>query len=110
MFNASLIILVHHVIKLGKRHLLLSTKVPINVFIGDVSFTTIITKTLLGILIDSELSHDTAQKFSIKDSSVNVTKSCGFGHISPNGKLHLLGSVTNIFLPSVVKLVRNHMA
>ena len=67
MFNASLIILVHHVINHGKRHLLLSTKVPINVSIGDVSFTTITTETLLGILIDSELSHDTAQKFSIKD-------------------------------------------
>ena len=67
MFDASLIILVHHVIKLGKRHLPLSKKVPINVSIGDVSFTTIITETLLGILIDSELSHDTAQKFSIKD-------------------------------------------
>ena len=51
----------------GKRHLLLSTKVAINVSIGDVSFTTIITETLLGILIDPELSHDSAQKFTIKD-------------------------------------------
>ena len=51
----------------GKRHLLLSTKVAINVSIGDVSFTTIITETLLGILIDPELSHDNAQKFTIKD-------------------------------------------
>ena len=42
----------------GKNHLLLSTKTPINVSIGDVLLTTSITETLLGIAIDSELSFD----------------------------------------------------
>ena len=42
----------------GKSHLLLSTKTPINVSIGDVSLTTSTTETLLGIIIDSELSFD----------------------------------------------------
>ena len=82
MFNASLIILVHHVINHGKRHLLLSTKVPINVSIGDVSFTTITTETLLGILIDSAMTLH--KSFLLRISSVNVTKSAvswGFGHI-----------------------------
>ena len=42
----------------GKSHLLLSTKTPINVSIDDVSLTTSTTETLLGIIIDSELSSD----------------------------------------------------
>ena len=42
----------------GKSHLLLSTKTPIKASIGDVSLTTSTTETLLGIIIDSELSFD----------------------------------------------------
>ena len=44
--------------KPGKSHLLLSTKTPIDVSVGDVSLTTSTTETLLGIIIDSELSFD----------------------------------------------------
>ena len=41
-----------------KNHLLLSTKTPINVSIGDVSITTSTSETLYRIIIDSELSFD----------------------------------------------------
>ena len=39
-------------------HLLLNTKAPINISIGDVSLATSTTETLLGIIIDSEISFD----------------------------------------------------
>ena len=42
----------------GKCHLLLSSKTPTDEFIGDASLTTSTKETLLGILIDSELSFD----------------------------------------------------
>ena len=42
----------------GKCHLLLSSKTPTDVSIGDGSLKTSTKKTLLGILIDSELSFD----------------------------------------------------
>ena len=42
----------------GKCHLLLSSKNPTDVSIGDTSIKTSTTETLLGILIDSELSFD----------------------------------------------------
>ena len=61
-----------------KSLLLLSTKTPINVSIGDVSLTTSTTETLLGIIIDLELSFD--QHFS---SICN--KACK--------KLHALGRI-----------------
>ena len=42
----------------GKCHLLLSSKTPTDASIGDASLTTSTKETLLGILIDSELSFD----------------------------------------------------
>ena len=42
----------------GKCHLLLSSKTPTDVSIGDASIKTSTKETLLGILIDSELSFD----------------------------------------------------
>ena len=48
----------HHKTNRGKSHLLLSTKSPISVPIGDVSLTTSSTETFLRIIIDSELSFD----------------------------------------------------
>ena len=42
----------------GKYHLLLSSKTPTDIFIGDASIKTSAKETLLGILIDSELSFD----------------------------------------------------
>ena len=42
----------------GKRHLFLSYKTPTDVSIGDASLTTSTKETLLGILIDSDLSFD----------------------------------------------------
>ena len=42
----------------GNYHLLLSSKTPTDVSIGDVSIKTSTKETLLGILIDSELSFD----------------------------------------------------
>ena len=41
-----------------KCHFLLSSRTPTDVSIGDASFTTRTKETLLGILIDSELSFD----------------------------------------------------
>ena len=43
---------------LGKCHLLLSSKTPTDASIGDASLKTSSKETLLGILIDSELSFD----------------------------------------------------
>ena len=48
----------HLKINPGKRHLFLSYKTPTDVSIGDASLTTSTKETLLGILIDSELSFD----------------------------------------------------
>ena len=42
----------------GKSHLLLSSKTPTDMSIGDASLKTSTKETLLGILIDSELSFD----------------------------------------------------
>ena len=42
----------------SRSHLLLSTKTPINISICDVPLTVSTTETLLGIIIDSELSFD----------------------------------------------------
>ena len=42
----------------GKCHFLLSSKTPTYVFIGDYSLTTSTRETLLGTLIDSQLSFD----------------------------------------------------
>ena len=78
----------------GKRHLLLSTKVAINVSIGDVSFTTIITETLLGILIDPELSHDSAQKFTIKDFFSKCDQHLSSICSKASKKLHALGRIS----------------
>ena len=48
----------HYKANPGKCHLLLSSKTPTDVSIGDASLKTSTKETLLGILIDSELSFD----------------------------------------------------
>ena len=48
----------HLKVNAGKGHLLLSSKTPTDVSIGDASIKTSTKETLLGILIDSELSFD----------------------------------------------------
>ena len=53
----------------GKNHLLLSTKTPINVSIGDVSLTPSTTENLLGITTDSELSFDQHLSFICSKAS-----------------------------------------
>ena len=53
----------------GMSHLLLSTKSPINVSIGDASLTTSITETLHGVIIDSERSFDQHLSFICSKAS-----------------------------------------
>ena len=63
----------------GKSHLLLSTKRTINISISDISLTTSNTETLLGIIIDSEISFDQYLS-SICSKSIEILHA--LGHIS----------------------------
>ena len=67
----------------GKCHLLLSSKTPTEVSIGDASIKTNTKETLLGILIDSELSFDQRISFICSKASK---------------KLHALGRIAT-FMP-----------
>ena len=76
----------------GKCHLLLSSKTPTDVSIGDASIKTSTKETLLGILIDSELSFDQ-----------HVSSIC----CKASEKLHALGRIANfIFSEKRRKLLK----
>ena len=68
----------HFKISPGKWHLLLSSKTPTDVSIGDVSIKTSTKETLRGILIGSELSFDQ-----------HISSICS----KPSKKLHALGRI-----------------